>query len=272
MKAMIDTQTRLFALFGDPVAHSLSPRMHTRAFQEVGYNGVYVAIQVTDLAGAVRGLRAFNMGGASVTIPHKIAVMDFLDEISSEAQAIGAVNTIVNKNGRLIGFNTDSTGAVEALRTQTMISGHRVALVGAGGAARAIAYGIVRAGGHLTIYNRTAERAQALAVDLKADWGKLADLAADAPEILINATSLGMHPRADAMPVDPAWLSPDMVVMDTVYNPLETALLREARARGCRTVSGDGMFIHQGALQFEHWTGRPAPLEVMRQVVVEALR
>jgi len=271
MLSMIDAGTKLFALFGDPVGHSLSPLMHNRAFARVGYNGVYVAVRIADPVGAVAAMRALNMRGASVTIPHKLAVMEYLDEIAPEARQIGAVNTIVNDTGRLKGLNTDGAGAMDALRAQTAIQGRRVALVGAGGAARAIGYGILQEGGALTIYNRTQTNAEALAADLGAAWGALPDLARTAPDILINATSVGMHPQVEALPVNPDWLQPQMVVMDTVYNPLETRLLAAARARGCRTVTGEGMFIHQGALQFAAWTGQPAPLAEMRRVVLEAL-
>ena len=152
---MIDADTSLFGLIGNPVAHSLSPRMHNQALAATGYNGVYLAFRVTDPRAAIKGIAALNFKGISVTLPHKVAVMDYLDEVNETAAQIGAVNTIVNSRGRLIGYNTDCPGALEALRTRTSIRDKSVAIIGAGGAARAIGFGLVNAGAQVTILNRT---------------------------------------------------------------------------------------------------------------------
>ena len=268
---MIDADTSLFGLIGNPVAHSLSPVMHNQAFAATGYNGIYLAFRVTDPGTAITGIAALNFKGVSVTLPHKVAVMGYLDEVDETAARIGAVNTIVNNQGRLTGYNTDCTGALEALRTRTSIKNKSVALIGAGGAARAIGFGLVAAGGQVTILNRTRVSGERLAADLQAQFLPLDKWAANHYEILINTTPVGMHPETDATPIPKEDLSKDMVVMDIVYNPLETRFLKEAAASGCRIINGIDMFVSQGAQQFELWTGKKAPVEVMRQAVLEAL-
>lgn len=267
----IDSRTRLFVLLGDPVAHSLSPQMHSAAFNQVGFNGVYVALRVTDAAGAVAGLRSLGVAGASVTIPHKRAVIEELDEVDPTAAAIGAVNTIVNVDGHLSGHNTDGVGAVRALQKKCSLAGKRVAVIGAGGTARAVGYTAKAQGAGVTIVNRTAARGEALAQVLGADFQALADFKGRDIDVLINTTSVGMHPDRDAMVIDEALLNARMVVMDVVYNPLHTRLLRCARQKGCQTVDGLAMFVEQGASQFELWTGQKAPLEVMDRVAREAM-
>ena len=273
MKAkMIDADTSLFGLIGNPVAHSLSPVMHNQAFAATGYNGVYLAFRVTDPGTAIKGIAALNFKGVSVTLPHKVAVMEYLDAVDETAARIGAVNTIVNNQGRLIGYNTDGAGALEALRTRTSIKDKSVALIGAGGAARAIGFGLVAAGGRVTILNHTRVSGERLAADLQAQFLPLDKWAPNHYEILINTTPVGMHPETDATPIPKADLSKDMVVMDIVYNPLETRLLKEAAAGGCRIINGVDMFVSQGAQQFDLWTGKKAPAEVMRKAVLQALK
>ena len=268
---MIDADTSLFGLIGNPVAHSLSPMMHNQAFAATGYNGVYLAFRVTDPATAIKGIAALNFKGLSVTLPHKVAVMEYLDEVDETAAQIGAVNTIVNNQGRLIGYNTDSPGALEALRTRTSIKDKAVALIGAGGAARAIGFGLVAAGGRVTILNRTRVSGERLATDLQAQFLPLDEWTPNRYEILINTTPVGMYPEPDATPIPQEDLSKDMVVMDIVYNPIETRLLKAAAAKKCRTINGVAMFVFQGAQQFELWTGQKAPVDVMRAAVLEAL-
>jgi len=268
---MIDADTSLFGLIGNPVAHSLSPVMHNQAFAATGYNGIYLAFRVTDPGTAMKGIAALNFKGVSVTLPHKVAVMEYLDEVDETAARIGAVNTIVNNQGRLIGYNTDCAGALEALRTRTSIKDKSVALIGAGGAARAIGFGLVAAGGRVTILNRTRISGERLAADLQAQFLPLGEWAPNQYEILINTTPLGMYPETAATPISKANLSKDMVVMDIVYNPLETRFLKEAAAIGCGIINGVDMFVSQGAQQFALWTGKKAPVDVMRKAVIEAL-
>ncbi len=263
---MIDTGTCLFGVFGDPVAHSLSPAIHNQAFARTGINAVYLAFRVQDLTSAMAGVRALPLAGVSITLPHKVAVMDHLDEVDPEARAMGAVNTVVNRGGHLVGYNTDAWGALKALRERGMTpAGKTAAVLGAGGAARAIGYGLVNKGARVLIVNRGAEKGQALARSLGAEFYPLSEFGKLTPDLVINTTSVGMAPDSDAMVVDPSGLDPAVVVMDIVYNPVETAFLRSARRAGCQVVDGLAMFVHQGARQFELWTGRKAPLEVMRR-------
>ncbi len=268
---MIDADTSLFGLIGNPVAHSLSPVMHNQAFAATGTNGVYLAFPVTDPAAAVKGIRALNFKGVSVTLPHKVAVIEHLDEIDAMAERIGAVNTIVNNSGKLSGYNTDCQGAIDALLTRTTIEGKSVAVIGAGGAARAVGFGLAAAGGRVTILNRTRTTGEHLAADLQADFLPLTECQTGHYEILINTTPLGMHPDIDATPIAEKVLGKEMVVMDIVYNPLMTRFLKEAAARGCVAINGVDMFVFQGAHQFELWTGQTAPVDVMRQAVLKAL-
>ena len=269
---MIDANTSLFGLIGNPVAHSLSPAMHNQAFAATGYKGIYLAFRVTDPGAAIKGIRALNFKGVSVTLPHKVAVMEYLDEVDETAARIGAVNTIVNNRGRLIGYNTDCAGALQALRTRTSIRDKSVGLIGAGGAARAIGFGLVAAGGSVTILNRSRTSGEGLAADLQAEYLPLNDWQPDHYEILINTTPVGMHPETDATPIPKEELSKEMVVMDIVYNPLDTRLLKEAAAKKCRTINGVAMFVFQGVHQFELWTGQKAPVDVMQNSVLEALK
>lgn len=266
-----DTRTDMYCVLGDPIGHSLSPAMHNRAFGHHGLNAVYLAFRVTDLPAAVSGIRSLGIKGASITLPHKTRVMDLLDTIDPTAAAIGAVNTLINENSQLVGKNSDSTGATDALLTQTAIENKSVLIIGAGGAARAIGFGIRKCGGHVTITNRSAASGNRLATDLGGVCLLPGELAGKRFDILINTTPVGMHPQSDASPVAYDILRPEMVVMDIVYNPLETRLLKAAARAGCKTVDGLAMFVNQGARQFEWWTGAKAPLEVMRQAVLENL-
>ncbi len=263
--------TRLYGVMGDPVAHSLSPLMHNAAFAQTGVDGVYVAFHVRDLTGAVDGIRALNIFGCSVTIPHKIAIMDLLDAVDPAARRIGAVNTIVNDAGRLIGLNSDSPGAMAALLEKTPLAGNHTAVIGAGGAARAVAYGIRHHGGQLTIVNRTPDKGRRLADEMGGEFVNLDDFAGDGVDILVNTTAVGMTPDTDRMPVSRSCLRAGMTVMDIVYNPLETRLLQTARENGCQVVDGVAMFVHQGAIQFERWTGKTPPVQLMRDTVLAAL-
>ncbi len=268
---MTDARTALYAVLGRPVGHSLSPVMHNRAFAHAGVNAVYVAFQTADIGAALAGIRALGIRGASVTIPHKIAALEFVDHLDDEARHIGAINTVVNRGGELAGYNTDGRGAVLALSEHLDPAGREVALLGAGGAARAIGFALVAAGARLTVFNRDEARGRDLARDLGAAFQPLARFDAKRCQVLINTTPVGMAPHAGRVPVDIGGLPASAVVMDIVYNPLETELLRRAGQQGCTVIGGVSMFVFQGALQFELWTDRRAPLAVMRQAVMEAL-
>jgi shikimate dehydrogenase len=271
IKRPISTDTALYCVLGNPIAHSLSPAMHNRAFAHSQLNAVYLAFPVTDIKAALTGIRALDIKGASITLPHKTPVMEYLDEIDKEAVNIGAVNTLINDNGRLIGRNSDITGAIDALHGQTAIEDKEVLIFGAGGAARAIGFGIRGSGGNVTITNRSAEAGEKLAANLGGAFLPARELPGGRFDILINTTPVGMHPAINASPVPFEILAPEMVVMDIVYNPLETRFLKEASRAGCKTVDGLAMFVNQGARQFEWWTGEKAPVEVMRQAAIDCL-
>ncbi|UCD78212.1 MAG: shikimate dehydrogenase [Desulfobacterales bacterium] len=261
----------IYGVFGDPVGHSLSPVMHNSAFAQTGLEGCYLAFQVKDIAAAVSGVRALGMPGVSITIPHKVSVMKYLDQVDAQAGEIGAVNTIVNRQGILYGYNSDCAGAIKALTEKTPINGKAVAVIGAGGGARAVAFGIKKEGGQLTILNRTKESGESLAADLECEFKPLSEVRRLPYDIIINATSAGMTPQVNNTPIDAGLLEGGAVVMDLVYNPLKTRLLNEAKKAGCTTIDGVSMFVHQGAVQFELWTGKGAPVDVMRKVVLEEL-
>ena len=270
-KFRIDADTRLFGVIGAPVAHSLSPVMHNAALRDMNYPAVYLAFQVTDPAAAAAAMRALGIAGLSVTIPHKVAIMPHLDGLDELARRIGAVNTVVCREDQLIGFNTDCFGTLAALKEKTELAGKRVALLGAGGAARAVGFGLSSEGACITVYNRSEARGRRFAEELQAQFQPLDRFGRQATDIVINTTSLGMFPHTQGSPVHAAALAPGMVVMDIVYNPIETTLLRDARAAGCAIIDGVDMFVYQGARQLELWTGKPAPLATMREAVIAAL-
>ncbi len=277
----INAQTKLCGLLGNPVEHSLSPAIHNAAFQQLNLNFVYLAFKVEDLEGAVRGIRALgNLRGFSVTIPHKVAIMPFLDEVEPTAKHIGSVNTILVEGGKLTGYNTDASGALRALQSGGVtLKGQQVLMVGTGGAARAIAFALATAkdiGGLILLGIDEKERLR-LAEDLRdrtklnVEYGPLTDQTLRSgirsSQVLIHCTPIGMHPKVDETCIPASLLAPHLTVMDIVYNPLETRLLRDAKASGCRTIRGLEMFLHQAVAQFELWTGQAAPVDVMRAVL-----
>ncbi len=278
----IDTSTQLCAVIGNPVEHSLSPAIHNAAFASAGLNYVYVAFRVEDVRGCLMGMRALEgFRGMSVTIPHKLAVMEHLDEIDPMAQRVGSVNTIVKEGGRLIGSTTDGPGTLRAFADAGVsLEGKRVLFLGAGGAVRAVAFAMVELAGvaSLTILGRTASRVESLADDLRVHshveigTGPLSEgLAQTVAEhdVIINGTPTGMYPSSiDETLVTAEMLRPDQVVFDMVYRPLRTRLLQEAQQAGCRTIEGIEMLLNQAVLQFELWTGVTAPYAAMRQAVV----
>lgn len=280
--AGIDSHTSLYGVIGDPVRHSKSPVMLNRAFREAGVNGVYVAwhIRQESLGDFVAGVRAMGIRGVNVTIPHKLNIMRHLDRIDDGALAIGAVNTIVNEDGALTGYNTDGIGYVRSLKEEAEpeLEGKRIVVLGAGGAARGIVYALSGEGpDSLVIVNRTAEKAEELAdlfrsrADVRAAGiDRLRELCGEA-DIVINTTSIGMYPNVEEVPLDAGWLKEGAVASDLIYNPLKTRFLREAEERGCRIHGGLGMFVYQGAYAFEYWTGLPAPIEAMREAVLQTM-
>ncbi len=273
---MINGSTKLFGIIGNPVEHSLSPAMHNAAFETLGINGVYIPMRPTDLEDGYRGLRALGFVGVSVTVPYKVAVMDLIDEIDPVASKIGAVNTLMLKHSgdcvvRVKGYNTDWLGSNQALAEALDVTSSTVLIIGAGGAARAVGFGLLEAGAKVMLTNRTEDKGRLLASQLNCPFVLAEDIQKVHADALINATSVGMSPRDNALPIRPELLGNFSVVMDIVYAPLETRLLREAAARGCRTVDGLKMLQYQGAAQFALWTGREAPVSVMRKALLTAL-
>jgi shikimate dehydrogenase len=281
----ISGNTRICAIIGDPIGHTISPPMHNAAFAKLGLDYVYIPFRVApeELPKAVAGMRALNVAGFNVTIPHKVAVLPLLDVLDPLAARIEAVNTVINVGGRLTGYNTDAEGFLRALQANGIDpAGKKIAVLGAGGASRAVSYILVQNGAELTVYNRASGlvRAASVAYMIQQGLGKtikvlpLDDLPAGIKgvDILVNATSVGMFPSSAETPV-PAGLLPSVpVVIDVVYSPVETRLIKEAKKAGVKTLGGLDMLVWQGALAFEKWTGRPAPLKVMRCEALKALK
>ncbi len=277
----MNSKTVLHAVIGDPIAHSKSPLMMNRAFLELGLNSAYAAFHVSpgQLPAAIAGVRAFGLRGLNVTIPHKEAVLPLLDELDESARMIGAVNTIVNENGVLRGYNTDGIGYVRSLEEETGIelSGKTVAVIGAGGAARAIVYALAKRGvAQIWLVNRTLARAEELTQHFSQICSigvlSLEQLPAHghALDLLVNTTSVGMSPDVEQCPLqDLNWIDENIIISDLIYNPRVTKLMRLAAERGAKTHGGLGMLVYQGACAFEYWTGMPAPVQVMWQAVTE---
>ncbi len=283
-KLRIDAKTVICAVIGDPIEHSLSPLIHNAAFHACGLNWVYVACRVTDLKPAIGGIRALGIRGVSVTLPHKIAAIPLLDEIDAAARTIGSINTIVNTDGRLIGYNSDGDGALQALRHAGFDpSGKHIVILGSGGAARAIVMTLALKSPpeKLTILGAINDEVLKLAHDCSrilrgAVVGNLLTAetlsrALDQSTILIHATPIGMYPHPEQSLVSADLLHKNLVVFDIVYNPMKTSLLADAERAGCVIIPGTEMFINQAAVQFRLWTGKEAPQDVMREVLQSAL-
>ncbi len=266
---VFDTGTALYCVLGRPVGHSKSPAIHNSAFRKAGVNAVYLAFEPSSIEQAVKAMRSLSIQGASVTIPFKERVMAHLDWVAPLAQQIGAVNTIVNDNGMLKGYNTDCRAAIDPILFHGGLNGKRVCVVGAGGAARAVVHGAANEGAKIIVTNRTQDKGRRLAQEVGGQFvppEKAADIHAD---VVINTTSIGMHPKTNAISFPETALRPEMVVMDVVYTPVETRLLNAASARGCAVIDGATMFIAQAAAQFKLWTGMDPDIELMRQEIVK---
>ena len=273
----IGPATAVYGVVANPVGHSMSPAIHNAAFAHLRMDAVYLPFKVTDPAGFVAGMERYDLHGLSVTIPHKEAFVPLMDELDELSARIGALNTVAFRSGRLLGSNTDVAAALGALQQAARQAGimpleeRTVLLIGAGGAGRALAYGLSGRVGRLIIANRTLSRAERLAGELGAESCSLDGIADLEPDVLINTTSVGMHPNVAACPVPPEMLREGMVVFDAVYNPMETLLLRRAREGGCVTAPGFDWFVSQAAAQFETWTGSAAPRVVMAEVLRNGL-
>lgn len=283
---LISGRTRICGVIGDPIEHTMSPIMHNAAFEKTGLDYLYVPFKVKkeDLGRAVEGMRALNIRGLNVTIPHKVAVIPLLDELDPLAEKIGAVNTIVNEKGTLKGYNTDATGFLQALLERGIEPrGENIVILGAGGASKAISFILAERGSHLVILNRLLELdwAEALASRLSTisqEEVKALELieenlakTLEKTDILVNATSVGMSPLIEETPVPSKLLKPGLIVFDIVYNPIKSRLLIEAEQIGAKVIGGLDMLVWQGALAFEHWTGLKAPVQLMKKVAIKGL-
>ena len=280
--AVVDVNTKLVGLLGNPLGHSFSPAMHNKAFETLGLNYFYLPIEVTaeDLPTVAAGIARMNFAGYNITIPHKIRIMDCLDAIDPLARAIGAVNTVIVENGRTTGYNTDGEGFVQSLETETGIAvgGKCYLIIGAGGAARAIAMTLASRGAQkIFLCNRTEQKAHDLVAEINTKVNPCSEVVAREParigaavrqaDVLINTTSVGMHPDEDRMPIDGDLIPNGLIVSDIVYNPARTKLLQVAESKNCRVVPGLGMLVYQGAEAFRKWTGAEPPVDVMFEVV-----
>lgn len=282
---IITGKTRACGVIGDPINHSLSPIIQNAAFGALDLNFVFLAYKVktSGLEDAVNGARALNIRGLNVTMPHKTRIIDFLDRIDLSAQIIKSVNTVLNKENLLFGFNTDGVGALRALKENGVEpKGRKVLLLGAGGAARAVAYTLAKEADELVVLNRTVKSSHNLAKLLEKTVGKkvasgslsISDIQRNLQDsdILINATSVGMKPKPQESPVPIKLLRRDLSVMDIVYNPIETRLIKDAKSIGAVVIGGIEMLIYQGAASFEIWTGKSAPIQVMKKAALSHLR
>lgn len=253
--------------------YRLAVEVHNGAYKALGLDYTFVYFGITDPAAGVEAIRALGIRGMNVSMPFKAAVMPHLDRLDPAAEAIGAVNTIDNRDGVLTGYNTDYIGAVRALEEQTDLMGKRVALLGAGGAARAVGYGLAERGALTTIFNRTAGKGRTLAEDLSLEYGGTVDQLSGTGgfDILINGTAVGFQ-SVDDCPVERDALHKDLIVMDVVFLPPETKLLRLAESIGCKTIQGVRMLLHQACGQVELYTGCEAPVAVMEQVMAREIR
>ena len=282
-KPVISGKTAVYALIGDPVDHTMSPAIQNAAFHSLGIDAVYAAFQVSPrrLKAGIGGLRALGVKGFNITLPHKMKVLRYLDEIESSASAIGSVNTVVNTEGKLRGYNTDGTGAVDALvNAGAAPKGKAVLMFGAGGAGRAIAYALAQQASSLNVINRSATKAKDLVTWLRRKFSidvtyatvssKLLPALVKKADIVVNASSMGMHGVTDP-PVEAAWLRPNQWVFDIVYKPLQTRLLEIADKAGAKRVNGLDMLLNQGACSFELWNGKKAPIFEMRKAMTQNL-
>lgn len=293
--AEINGSTKVCGIFGYPVEHTFSPSMHNAAFKSCDLNFVYLPFTVKpkELERAVSGIRAMNITGVNITVPHKEKVIPFLDEVSEDARLIGAVNVIVNRGGRLCGYNTDGAGFVRALKEETgfLPPGSKILIMGAGGAARAVAVQLACSGAALiTLANRTPARARKLA-DMLKNAGFCSEVLAyryDYPDggpelaeavvvnnydLVVQTTPVGMHPKERDCPSFPFQkLRPGAIICDIIYNPPRTVFLKRAGEAGAKTCNGLGMLLYQGVLAWEMWTGYRAPVEVMRKALLERLQ
>lgn len=273
----ITAKTKICMVIGDPIDHSLSPQMFNRAYETMGIDDSYVYIasnvKKNHLPHFIQGVKAMGIRGVSCTIPHKVEVMKHLDQIDETAKIIGAVNTIVNDQGVLKGYNTDWLGIVNSLEKITPIKNKKIALLGAGGTARAVAYGITEKRGKLTVFNRTIEKAQRLSKIFGCEALPLNKLhQIKDMDIIINATSVGLTPHENESILPKKIINKNHIVFDCIYNPYETLLLKHAKEQGAIRIHGTEMLLHQGLAQFKLYTGTSAPEDLLRTILLQNIQ
>jgi len=262
---------KIYGVIGDPVAKSMGYLVHNKAFQETGLPHIYVPFHVTNTEKFFGEFKKY-FDGLSVTMPHKENIIRMMDHIEPTAKSIGAVNTVVYENGQWVGHNTDGTGALKALGAHCDLKGKKVLIIGAGGTAKAIGHCVMQKEAYLTItYNKNKEKGEKLSSDLNCHLISIREIDNEKIDVLINCSPVGMSPNTSETPFPARFLKNTMIVFDSVYNPMETRLLKEAKEAGCTTIPGVELFVNQAAAQFELWTGKQAPLEEMRQVVINKL-
>lgn len=266
----ISGNTLLCLIIGDPIAHSLTPAMHNSAYDAANLNYCMAAAKVSrdDLSKAVGGIRALSIRGVAVTMPHKVSICPMLDALDPVAKTIGAVNTVVNAEGSLTGYNTDWLGIIRPLEKRMTLSGAHIAVLGAGGAAQAAVYACAQSGANVTIFNRTSSKAQLLANRHTAHWEELtASPDMSRFDVIINTTSVGMGDLKGRSPIPGAVFKEHQIIFETIYSPRETQLVKDGLLQGCSIITGEEMFLEQGAAQFELHTGRQAPRLAMKSLL-----
>ncbi len=278
---IINSYTSVYCIIGNPVRHSLSPVMHNSAFASAGINAVYVAFEPNSIKQAFDAIKALGIKGASVTIPFKVDVLSLCDSVDTLASRIGSVNTLVNDNGIIKGYNTDGYGLIKSLATHSIVySNKKILIIGNGGSARAIAYTLAEHNAHITICGRNINNIMQLANDLRKHFSAIDTLLIEKLtiettaqyDIIINTTPVGMKPDVSRTPIDPALLHPHQVVVDIIYSPLHTLFIQKALEKGCTVITGDYMLLYQACKQFEIWTGKVAPTDAMHQALTQALQ
>ena len=267
----VNGHTKVFCVIGNPAKHSLSPLIHNKGYEALGLDCIYLAFEFRDLGKAFEGLKEAGVAGFNVTMPFKQDVMKYLDKIDASAVKVNAVNTIVNRDGKFTGYNTDGTGAVNALKKATKLKGKKVLLFGAGGAGRAIAFALQKEKARIMISEKSVSKGKALAKEVGGKFVKLSSATNTSPDIIINATPTGMKPNINSSVLPKEFLERRMVVFDIVYNPLETKLLKDARKAGCKTIGGIEMLLEQAYKSFEIFTGKKAPRNEIRKAVYREL-
>lgn len=270
-------QKKVCLIIGDPIDHSLSPVMHNAGYKALGIENEYVFLKKNVKAGdtkeTIDEMKEKNYRGLTCTMPHKIEVMQYLDKIDDNAQKIGAVNTVVNDNGKLKGYNTDYIGLVEPLKKIINLKGKKVVVIGAGGASRAVTFGLSEKSANVTIFNRTIGKAEEIAKEFNCEVENIENIEKIKDfDVIINATSIGMKPNDDKTPISKEYLLKKHIIFDCVYSPLQTRLIKEASEVGCKTILGIEMLLYQGVKQFEYYVGEKAPVDVMRETLMKNIK